>query len=182
MGRADAEAEAAIQRADSLEKTLMLDMIEGKRRRGWQRMRQLDSITDSMTWIWAEFRKTVKTRKPGVLQSMGSQRVGHDWETELTDWLFQDSSVQANGFFTTASSPKIHKLFCGTHQQFTLWNSLSLPPQNPPLAASTNPRLLFCFLFVLLLSHLESPYMTLCEKCESVSHSVVSDSLQPYGL
>ena len=49
MGRADAEAEAPIQRADSLEKTLMLDMIEGKRRRGWQRMRQLDSITGSMT-------------------------------------------------------------------------------------------------------------------------------------
>ena len=52
------------------EKTLMLDMIEGKRRRGWQRMRQLDSITDSMTWIWAEFRKTVKTRKTGMLQSI----------------------------------------------------------------------------------------------------------------
>ena len=38
-----------MRRTDSLEKTLMLDMIEGKRRRGWQRMRQLDSITGSMT-------------------------------------------------------------------------------------------------------------------------------------
>ena len=37
-----------MQRADSLEKTLMLGKIEGKRRRGWQRMKRLDSITDSM--------------------------------------------------------------------------------------------------------------------------------------
>ena len=72
-------------RADSLEKTLMLGGIGGRRRRGWQRMRWLDGITDSMdvslnsgSWWW--------TGRPGVLRFMGSQRVGHDWATEL-NWM-----------------------------------------------------------------------------------------------
>ena len=72
-----------MQRTDSLEKTLVLGKIEGRRRRGWQRMRWLDGITDSMTWVWTSSRSRRWTGKPGVLQSMGSQRVGHDWETEL---------------------------------------------------------------------------------------------------
>ena len=65
-----------IRRTDSLEKTLMLGNIEDGRRRGWQRMSWLDGITDSMdmSWWW--------TGRPGVLQFMGSQRVGHDWVTE----------------------------------------------------------------------------------------------------
>ena len=75
-----------VRRTDSLEKTLMLGKIEGRRRRGQQRMRWLDGITDSMdmglgglhgswSWWW--------TGRPGVLRFMGSQRVGHDWVTEL---------------------------------------------------------------------------------------------------
>ena len=70
-------------RPDSSEKTLMLGKIEGRRRRGRQRMRWLDDITDLMdmslgksgSWWW--------TGRPGVLWSMGSQRVRHDWVTEL---------------------------------------------------------------------------------------------------
>ena len=66
-----------MQSVDSLEKTLILGGIGGKRRRGWQRMRWLDGITDSMdmSWWW--------TGRPGVLGFMGSQRVGHDWATDL---------------------------------------------------------------------------------------------------
>ena len=67
-------------RVDSLEKTLMLGGIGGRRRRGWQRMRWLDGVTDSMgmslnsrSWWW--------TGRPGVLQFMGSQ----SW-TRLSDW------------------------------------------------------------------------------------------------
>ena len=76
-----------MQRADSLEKTLMLGKIEGRRRRGWQRVRWLDGIIDSWTWIWVDSGSWWWTGRPGVLQFMGSQRVGHDWATELIDWL-----------------------------------------------------------------------------------------------
>ena len=56
----------------------MLGKIEGRRRRGRQRMRWLDGITDSMDMILSKLRELVMDRRPGVLQSMGSQRVGHD--------------------------------------------------------------------------------------------------------
>ena len=112
-----------MQRMDSLEKTLILGKTEGKRRKGWQRMKWLGSITDSMdmnlskfreimedtrawyatgdnrgwdgwmasltqwTWIWINSRSWWWTGRPGVLQSMESQRAGHNWATELTGWL-----------------------------------------------------------------------------------------------
>ena len=52
-----------MRRVDSLEKTLMLGKIEGKRRRGWQRMRWLDSITDSIDMNLSKFQEMVKDRE-----------------------------------------------------------------------------------------------------------------------
>ena len=72
-------------RTDSLEKTLMLGKIEGRRKRdnrGWDGW--MASPT-RWTWVWASSGSWWWTGKPGMLQSMRSQRVGHNWSTELTE-------------------------------------------------------------------------------------------------
>ena len=96
-GRTDVAAETPIfghlmPTADSFEKTLMLEKIEGRRRRGWQRIRWLDGITDSMDMSLSKLQELWWTGRPGMLQSMGSQRVRHDWVTEL-NWKTQNTNL-----------------------------------------------------------------------------------------
>ena len=88
IGRTDADAESAILWPPDAknwpsEKTLMLGKIEGRGKRGWQRMRWLDGITNLMDMSLSKLQELVWTGKHGVLQSMGSERVRNDWATEL---------------------------------------------------------------------------------------------------
>ena len=67
----------------SLEKTQMLGKVEGRRRRGQQRRDSWMASLTRWTWVWVGSGSWWWIGKPGVLQSMGSQRVGHNWATEL---------------------------------------------------------------------------------------------------
>ena len=133
-------------RTNSLGKTLMLGKIEGMRRRGWQRMRWLDASPTRWTWVWVDSDSWWWTGRPGVLQSMGSQRVAHNWATELNEWkdypnyfgegigistiVFLDGSHSVYGICFSLN--KAVSLYCGSllnsaqRQEPSLWLSQGL--------------------------------------------------------
>ena len=92
-----------MRRVDSLEKTLMLGKIEGRRRRGWQRMRWLHGITYSWTWVWVNSRSWWWTGRPGMLQSMGSQ--SRTWLSNWTElnWMLSEISQIEKGKYCLQS-------------------------------------------------------------------------------
>ena len=95
-GRTDTEAEASYIlppdiRANSLEKTLVLGNIEGKRRRGWRRMIWLDGITDLMDMSFSKLRETVKDRETcyAAVHGVAKSKTRLSDLTELKSWLIQ---------------------------------------------------------------------------------------------
>ena len=101
-----------MQRTDSLEKTLMLGKIVGGRKRGQQRMRWLDGITDSLGMSLSTFCKLVMDREARHAAVHGSQRVRHNWVTEL-NWSQYSLSFEL--FF----------LLCLLHHHYKMdWNCL----------------------------------------------------------
>ena len=94
-----------MRRTDSFEKTLMLEKIEGGRRRGQQRMRWLDGITNSMDMSFISSRSWGQTGRPVMLWSMDC-RVGHDWATEL-NWM----KTNLQTIITTPQKNSSRKIF-----------------------------------------------------------------------
>ena len=110
-----------MRRVDSLEKTLMLGGIGGRRRRGWERMRWLDSITNSMHMnFWVNSGSWWWTGRPGVLDRwwtsvlrfMGSQRVGHEWATKL-NWMDLEMVILSKVSQTEKDRYHMTLLICG---------------------------------------------------------------------
>ena len=130
------------------EKTLMLGKTEGRRRRGWQKIRWLDGITDSInmslsrlwSWWWT-----------GMLQSMGSQRVGHDWATELnwinitqTEWKEQAFSKSVFFALLTWFFPHQFPLFSQIHPVLcmnSMWHPVGLQTLDLIILLTTSKRL-----------------------------------------
>ena len=114
-----------IRTADSLEKSLVLGKIEGRRRRGHQRVRWLMASPMQWTWTWANSGRWWGTGRPGVQPSMGSQRVRNHWATEQRQWcpLSQETGdvIHNTVVFLYCSSPHLQSWECSIHSLPLNW-------------------------------------------------------------
>ena len=136
IGRADAKAEASVlghlmRRTDSLEKTLMMGKIEGRRRKQWQRMRWLDGITDLMDMSMSKLREVVKDREAWRAAVHGVTK-SWTWLSDWTELLCLSSSTQLIMHFI------VWFTFSCVSPVLTMENPATEPPKSP-----NNPILSF---------------------------------------
>ena len=155
-----------MQRADSLEKTLMLGKIEGRRRRGWQRMRWLDGITDSTDMGLGRFLQLVMDREAWLAVVHGVRKS----QTWLSDWT-ESENKNSHGrmlwelSFITSYQTKVymtrvsHRRNCWYRTQMS-----SFSPLNTIILSSINRYLLIMSQIFKCYSRLE--YVT-CKRCIS---------------
>ena len=122
-----------VQRTDSLEKTWMLGRIGGRRRRGDRGWDGWMASLTQWTCIWAGSGSWWWTGRPAMLQSMGSQRIRHDWVTELTDrytYIFMQINIVRKSIMTLFETAKVYYLFWPYHVAFRI------PARDPTCSGS----------------------------------------------
>ena len=99
-------------RTDSLERTLMLEKIESRRRRGWQMMKRLDDITDSMDMSLGKLRELVINREAWHVAVHGVTKSGHDWTELIQNYWFLVIFKLQNNFHMNHPKSNTHKVDC----------------------------------------------------------------------
>ena len=143
-------------RANSLEKTLMLGKVEGRRKRGNRGWDGWKTSLTQWTWLWESSRRWWRTGKPDMLQPMGSQRVGHNWATQYQSQFshsLMSDSLWSQGLKHTrplcpSPTPGVHPNLCPLswwcHQTISSsFVPFSSCPQSFPASASFQMSQLF---------------------------------------